>query len=345
MALLPTQNGLLNGMSEKSPTTHITHSRHHSARNMPSARNFFLLTLLVCLSVVAGFTNAIYFKARPCDNDHTAGSEVGDMSDQDESSFARLLTSASPEALHQLLHNYLPSYRHGIYDSDHSALEAVHENDPELASSIVEMVKRQSGNDTTSEAPISTDSSNPTTTSASDLSTTTSEQTSATTPTSDPTSDPTTAPTTDPTTDPTTTLITSPTTVPTTAQESTTMVETSTAATTPVTTTATTTATDLTTDSTTSQPTSATSSSGSTLVTTTSSSSITHKTSTFTSTLPGGAVTTVTSVEVITPGTPEEATASSSASGSLQTGLAVPVARGSLVDVLAGLVIGGVILV
>ncbi|KAI1630641.1 hypothetical protein F4809DRAFT_635943 [Biscogniauxia mediterranea] len=82
----------------------------------------------------------------------------------------------------------------------------------------------------------------------------------------------------------------------------------------------------------------------STLITATGSST-THRTSTFTSTLPGGAVTTVTSVEVITPGSSDQATTSSSASGSLQTGLAVPVARGCLRDVLAGVVIGGAILI
>lgn len=59
------------------------------------------------------------------------------------SSFARLLEAVSPEALHDLLHAYLPdTYKHGVYPSEKSALAALHRANAPLATSIVQLARR-----------------------------------------------------------------------------------------------------------------------------------------------------------------------------------------------------------
>ncbi|OTA61024.1 hypothetical protein K449DRAFT_66197 [Hypoxylon sp. EC38] len=95
-------------------------------------------------SIEKGFLGEKHSGEEPAKSDDDHGLH------RDDSTFSRLLSSASPQVLHEFLHAYFPStYKHGIYDSDRSAMEAVHANDPELATSIVQLAKRQSGNDTT----------------------------------------------------------------------------------------------------------------------------------------------------------------------------------------------------
>ncbi|KAI2463123.1 hypothetical protein F4781DRAFT_145497 [Annulohypoxylon bovei var. microspora] len=281
-------------------------------KKMPSARRFFL-TLLLGLLVTAGLANAL-LKQQPA-NEDPAESESDDVVHRDDSTFSRLLSSASPQALHQFLHAYFPAtYKHGIYDSDHAAMEAVHSNDPELATSIVQMAKRQSGNDTTAAVSSSTSTETTDVTSTSESSTTeatSTAETTATTPTS----------TTDATTDTTTSTAT-----PTSSTQ-----------------------TDSQTTTATSESAQTTSTPGSTLETTTSTSSVTPttspRTSTFTSTLPGGAKTTITSVEVVTPGASEAASTTSGTSGSLQSGSGGPLVGLPVMEAVIGAVVGGALLV
>ncbi|KAI1102410.1 hypothetical protein F4804DRAFT_266888 [Jackrogersella minutella] len=288
--------------------------RYRMVNKMPSARQFFL-TLFLGLLVTAGLANAL-LKQQPSSED-SAESENDNIVQHDDSTFSRLLSSASPQALHQFLHAYFPAtYKHGIYDSDHSAMEAVHANDPELATSIVQMAKRQSGNETSSVG----------------TTTATSVETSVVTPTSESSS----------TSQASSTQETSST-----SQASSSDTTTSTATSTSTSTSAA--EADTTTTISTTESTQGTTTPSSTLATSTASSSTplttSSKTSTFTSTLPGGAKTTITSVQVVTPGSPEEASTTASSSGSLQSGVAMPLAAKPVVKVVIGVFVGGALLV
>ncbi|KAI0167171.1 hypothetical protein GGR52DRAFT_557233 [Hypoxylon sp. FL1284] len=319
MAPIPPGKGLL-GEKAVPALDRSTRTRHRMVERMPSNRCLLFLSLLLSLFITAGLANTILKQEPSVGGDDLAGSEAEQGPDSaihgDDSTFSRLLSSASPQALHEFLHAYFPgTYKHGVYDSDNSAMEAVHATDPELATSIVQLAKRQqSGNDTTT-PPTSTqttDSSTLTSTSTPDQTTTTSDESSSAD---------------------TTTTSPSPSS------------ETSTSADIPTVTSAS--ATDLTTTSPTSESTTATSTPDSTLGTTTTPGSSTTRatrTSTFTSTLPGGAKTTITSVEVVTPGAPEQASTTSSSSGSLQSGLAPRPARKPVVELVIGAVVGGALM-
>ena len=125
--------------------------------NMPSARNL-ILALLVGLLVTLGLASAVTPDRQPCqDGEANAYSDV--EPDESPSTFSRLLSSASPEALHRFLHSHFPgTYRHGVFDSDQAAVEAIHVTDPELASSIVQLAKRQGANETVTDSSASAES-------------------------------------------------------------------------------------------------------------------------------------------------------------------------------------------
>ncbi|OAA54289.1 hypothetical protein SPI_08908 [Niveomyces insectorum RCEF 264] len=81
------------------------------------------------------------------------------------SAFARLLEAVSPDALHSLLHQYFPdTYKHGVYPSEKSALEAIHRANAPLATSIVQLARRDSRNSTVSSSPPPSSSAGPTST-------------------------------------------------------------------------------------------------------------------------------------------------------------------------------------
>ncbi|ETS03142.1 hypothetical protein M419DRAFT_98127 [Trichoderma reesei RUT C-30] len=88
------------------------------------------------------------------------------------------LDKTSPDLLHRLLHAYLPErYQHGVFASDAEAIDAIHENDPSVASAIVQIAKRQedgssNSNTTIPSSPSSTAPPASATESASDSSTT-----------------------------------------------------------------------------------------------------------------------------------------------------------------------------
>lgn len=72
------------------------------------------------------------------------------------SSFSRLLEAVSPESLHDLLHEYLPdTYKHGVYPSEKHALEAIHRENAALATSIMQLARRDLNGTTSSSTPVS----------------------------------------------------------------------------------------------------------------------------------------------------------------------------------------------
>ncbi|KAF2970396.1 hypothetical protein GQX73_g3242 [Xylaria multiplex] len=297
-----------------------------------------LFTFFVYASFAVALTNAAYFRVRSSHGDSTGNENV-------ETTFTRLLSAVSPQALHQLLHEYAPNaFKQGVLSSDRHAVEAAHPRSSAVASTIVHLAIRQatSGNDTTTtDAPTSTDSSTdssstpsttsdtPSTTSTDEPTTTSTEQTPTET-TETPQDTPTSS---------SSALTTAPT-------------STSTSISTPASATETAETTDITdTPSRTSSSswhTSAFSSNVDSTTTSTFSTSTTptptSKTSTFTSTLPGGIVTTVTEVAVVTPGVTDGDSTPTTDIGNLQTGSAAPIVRGPGFEILAGFLVGGVML-
>ncbi|KAI0379846.1 hypothetical protein F5Y04DRAFT_107575 [Hypomontagnella monticulosa] len=149
---------------------------------MPSTRRFFL-TLLLGLLVTAGLANAVL--NREPHREESIERKTDHIVQRDDSTFSRLLSSASPQAIHQFLHAYFPgTYKHGVYESDHSAMEVVHANDPELATSIVQLAKRQSGNETTTATSSTTTDSSTTSPTSSSTQETSTQETSTAPPTS-----------------------------------------------------------------------------------------------------------------------------------------------------------------
>ncbi|KAL8825322.1 MAG: hypothetical protein Q9170_007839 [Blastenia crenularia] len=58
--------------------------------------------------------------------------------------FSKLLDQVDPPSLHAALHDYSPKkFKHGMFKEDRTAVEAIHREQPSLASSIVAMAKRQ----------------------------------------------------------------------------------------------------------------------------------------------------------------------------------------------------------
>lgn len=60
--------------------------------------------------------------------------------------FQELLNTVDPASLHEVLHNHLKDkYQHGVYREDKSAMEVVHQQDAEVAHSLIELARRQAG--------------------------------------------------------------------------------------------------------------------------------------------------------------------------------------------------------
>lgn len=99
------------------------------------------------------------------------------------SSFSRLLEAVSPESLHDLLHEHLPdTYKHGVYPSEKHALEAIHRENAALATSIIQLARRDLNGTTSSTTPVSsTPTSTPPTSSTLPTSTFKNSSTSSTT--------------------------------------------------------------------------------------------------------------------------------------------------------------------
>ena len=145
------------GIDDIPGKAHRFYRHRRITENMPSARNF-ILALLVGLLVTLGLASAVTPDRQPCQDGEA--NAYGDIEPEESpSSFSRLLSSASPEALHRFLHSHFPgTYRHGVFDSDQAAVEAIHVTDPELASSIVQLAKRQGANETVTDSSATAES-------------------------------------------------------------------------------------------------------------------------------------------------------------------------------------------
>ncbi|KAL8344725.1 hypothetical protein RB601_004980 [Gaeumannomyces tritici] len=155
--------GLPVAQSEKAgltstPSTH-PEPRDHPQQSMLTPRRLFL-GLAVCLVLWLGLTTAAPTRQNSCLPPHdvkdaSSGSAQAPLPDpikdmasstQTESPFACLMDAVSPEALHEVLHRYFPNrFKDGVYESDHSAMEAVHRADPPLATSLARIARRQNG--------------------------------------------------------------------------------------------------------------------------------------------------------------------------------------------------------
>ncbi|CAG8961836.1 hypothetical protein HYFRA_00014012 [Hymenoscyphus fraxineus] len=64
--------------------------------------------------------------------------------------FRELLNSLDPSILHEILHEHLKEkYQHGVYQEDKKAMEVVHQQNAEVAITLIELAKRQApGNGT-----------------------------------------------------------------------------------------------------------------------------------------------------------------------------------------------------
>ena len=58
--------------------------------------------------------------------------------------FQKLLDEAHPPALHEALHSFAPKkYKHGAFPEDRTAVEFIHKEEPSVATSIVNLARRQ----------------------------------------------------------------------------------------------------------------------------------------------------------------------------------------------------------
>ncbi|KAK0109649.1 hypothetical protein ONS95_002330 [Cadophora gregata] len=87
------------------------------------------------------------------------------ISSADRQRFQELLNSVDSSALHNVLHVAEDKYRHGIFKEDRTAMEVVHQENAEVAISLVELAKRQAGSNTTTTTETTSNSvAEPTTT-------------------------------------------------------------------------------------------------------------------------------------------------------------------------------------
>lgn len=62
---------------------------------------------------------------------------------QDQRRFQELLRGIEPGSLHEILHEKIDKYKHGVFQGDADAIAVVHQQSPEVASSLIELAKRQ----------------------------------------------------------------------------------------------------------------------------------------------------------------------------------------------------------
>ncbi|KAL8871067.1 MAG: hypothetical protein Q9174_003031 [Haloplaca sp. 1 TL-2023] len=74
------------------------------------------------------------------DTDQAPQNEEGQA---DVREFNKLLDQVDPPSLHAALHDYSPKkFKHGMFKEDRTAVEAIHKDEPSLASTIIAMAKR-----------------------------------------------------------------------------------------------------------------------------------------------------------------------------------------------------------
>ncbi|KAL1903123.1 hypothetical protein Sste5346_000407 [Sporothrix stenoceras] len=156
--------------NQKSQCKHACRRRVAKAKKVVHFTVTLAFVFACCIAVFGLGSLAIgtIRAARPC-NKHTgahgkAGSHhkngaavvVAEGAVPTGSSFSRLLEAVSPESLHDLLHEYLPdTYKHGVYPSEKHALEAIHRENAALATSIIQLARRDLNSTTSSSSPSS----------------------------------------------------------------------------------------------------------------------------------------------------------------------------------------------
>ncbi|OWP07375.1 hypothetical protein B2J93_6154 [Marssonina coronariae] len=106
----------------------------------PMARQCPLLVLLLLAILAVTFVSASHGRAI------VRGLRCGES----KRHFQELLNSVDAAALHKVLHEHASEsrYQHGIYQDDRTAMEALHQEDADVATSLVELARRQAGNTT-----------------------------------------------------------------------------------------------------------------------------------------------------------------------------------------------------
>ncbi|UKZ72917.1 hypothetical protein TrVFT333_000554 [Trichoderma virens FT-333] len=131
--------GLLRSTQGEKQTGH----RHLTQQTQPRTKMIYFRRALLIIAV--GFVLGLgVVTARPgvinCHNSKMAVAKAHGSNGE----LVEALQKASPDLLHRLLHAYLPErYQHGVFPSDREAIDAIHENDPSVASAIVQIAKRQ----------------------------------------------------------------------------------------------------------------------------------------------------------------------------------------------------------
>ena len=74
---------------------------------------------------------------------------------EDQKKFQEILDTVEPASLHEVLLEHVNKYKHGVYPGDKTAMQAVHKQNAEVASSLVSLVRRQESatNGTTTPPP------------------------------------------------------------------------------------------------------------------------------------------------------------------------------------------------
>jgi hypothetical protein len=103
---------------------------------MPSFRQTALTVLIVAFLTVVYAAVPVY--QRPQDS----------PGDARETSFQDLLNSVSDASLHDVLINVYEKYKHGVFREDRTAMQAVHDDNAAMATSLVELARRQNANST-----------------------------------------------------------------------------------------------------------------------------------------------------------------------------------------------------
>ncbi|KAJ2980801.1 hypothetical protein NUW58_g6851 [Xylaria curta] len=264
-----------------------------------------VFTFFVYASFAVAFTHAASLGGRSWREDLVGVDPVDGTIERDQDQTA--FSRLVRAVSPQSLRQLLHEYIPNPFNDGRQAAEAAYAGNSILATSVVHLALRQatSGNDTTT-SDTSTSSEVPTTTSATPSTSSSNQET-----TSTPQGTTSTAQAPTETTSTTQDTLTSASSTPTTTPAPTPTPSTDTITRTPS-------------PSTTATPTS--------------------KTSTFTSTLPNGAVTTVTQVTVVTPGVDDNNGTPTDAVGNLQTGSAAPILRRPGIEILAGFLVGGIVL-
>ena len=105
---------------------------------MPSIRSLLLTCLLLARL-------SSYVISEPSPEQEADREALSDLE-----AFQQLLDQVDPPALHAALHDFTPKkFKHGVFKEDRTAVEAVHRDEPSLATSILALAKRQEpGNST-----------------------------------------------------------------------------------------------------------------------------------------------------------------------------------------------------